>query len=226
RRTRACRARRSRYGSPARSPAGRRRSGSAPATAAGRARSLRAPRHGRRRNSPGRGVRRPGPRAGGRARAGQPGAAAAPPGRGGNDRAWRPPGGLPAGASPPSTVSIRPVGGCDLNGGTLRFCDRFRARRMLAPSRPWIGGPRRVSEPTAIGRIQTGGGSTPPAPQAFSVGEALVQPSLNRVSIGGQATQVEPKLMQVLLLMAERPGAVVPRETFFRTVWAGTVGDD
>lgn len=97
---------------------------------------------------------------------------------------------------------------------------------MLAPSRPWIGGPRRVSEPTAIGRIQTGGGSTPPAPQAFSVGEALVQPSLNRVSIGGQATQVEPKLMQVLLLMAERPGAVVPRETFFRTVWAGTAGDD
>jgi Tol biopolymer transport system component/DNA-binding winged helix-turn-helix (wHTH) protein len=98
---------------------------------------------------------------------------------------------------------------------------------MLAPSEARILGPRQVSDHTAIGTIATrGDGTAPLAPQAFSAGEALVQPSLNRISIRGRVTQVEPKVMQVLLLMAERPGAVVPRETFFQTVWAGTIADD
>jgi len=60
----------------------------------------------------------------------------------------------------------------------------------------------------------------------FAVGGALIQPSLNRISAQGRVTQVEPKVMQVLTLMAARPGAVVSRETFFEAVWAGTGGDD
>ncbi len=34
--------------------------------------------------------------------------------------------------------------------------------------------------------------------------------------------QVQPKVMDVLVLLAERPGEVVTREQLFRTVWAGT----
>src|SRR5690606_6731459 len=60
----------------------------------------------------------------------------------------------------------------------------------------------------------------------FTAGEALVQPALNRISVHGRVAQVEPKLMQVLLLMAARPGHVVGREAFLDTVWAGTIGDD
>jgi Tol biopolymer transport system component/DNA-binding winged helix-turn-helix (wHTH) protein len=68
----------------------------------------------------------------------------------------------------------------------------------------------------------------PPTPgnvPDFMVGSALVQPSLNRISVRGQVTQVEPKVMQVLTLMAARPGAVVPRETFLEEVWP-RAGDD
>ena len=85
-----------------------------------------------------------------------------------------------------------------------------------------------MSEQTSIGRIdqalddRTARGGHP----GFTAGEALVQPALNRISIHGRVAQVEPKVMQVLLLMAERPGAVISRETFLDTVWAGTVADD
>jgi Tol biopolymer transport system component/DNA-binding winged helix-turn-helix (wHTH) protein len=85
-----------------------------------------------------------------------------------------------------------------------------------------------VNEQTAIGKID----ETPAdraargGPANFAAGEALIQPSLNRISIHGRIAQVEPKVMQVLVLMAERPGAVISRETFLDTVWAGTVADD
>lgn len=85
-----------------------------------------------------------------------------------------------------------------------------------------------MSEPSAIGKIagaaeqRVGHG----APADFSAGDALIQPALNRISLHGRVTQVEPKVMQVLVLMAARPGAVVSRDTFLETVWAGTVGDD
>lgn len=85
-----------------------------------------------------------------------------------------------------------------------------------------------MSEHRAIGRIE----ETAALPGAggpgsdFTAGEALVQPALNRITVHGQVHQVEPKVMQVLLLMAARPGHVVGREAFLETVWAGTVGDD
>ena len=56
----------------------------------------------------------------------------------------------------------------------------------------------------------------------FRVGGWLVQPRLNRVSHGAAVVQVQPKIMDVLVLLAERPGEVVTREQLFRTVWAGT----
>jgi len=57
----------------------------------------------------------------------------------------------------------------------------------------------------------------------FRVAGRLVQTSLNRVaSAGGQVVQVQPKIMDVLVCLAGRPGEVVTREELLRTVWAGT----
>lgn len=79
----------------------------------------------------------------------------------------------------------------------------------------------------SIGRIGAADPATPGrAPPDFVAGEALVQPALNRIRMQGRTVQVEPKVMQVLLLMAARPGHVVGREAFMDTVWAGSVGDD
>ncbi|NZA26547.1 PD40 domain-containing protein [Luteimonas sp. SJ-92] len=85
-----------------------------------------------------------------------------------------------------------------------------------------------MNEQTAIGKIEASPGDRAghAGPANFSAGEALVQPSLNRISIRGRVAQVEPKVMQVLVLMAERPGTVISREIFLDTVWAGTVADD
>ncbi|KAF1720937.1 winged helix-turn-helix domain-containing protein [Pseudoxanthomonas wuyuanensis] len=85
-----------------------------------------------------------------------------------------------------------------------------------------------MSEQTAIGKIDEAPGDRAArgGPANFAAGEALIQPSLNRISVHGRVTQVEPKVMQVLILMAERPGTVISRETFLDTVWAGTVADD
>lgn len=57
----------------------------------------------------------------------------------------------------------------------------------------------------------------------FRVADWLVQPRLGRVTRGaGVVVQVQPRIMDVLVLLAERPGEVVTREQLFRTVWAGT----
>ena len=85
-----------------------------------------------------------------------------------------------------------------------------------------------MSEQATAGKINVIGEdrAAQGAPADFVAGEALIQPALNRISVHGHVTQVEPKVMQVLMLMASRPGAVVSRETFLDTVWAGTLGDD
>ena len=85
-----------------------------------------------------------------------------------------------------------------------------------------------MSEQATAGKINVIGEdrAAQGAPADFVAGEALIQPALNRISVHGHVTQVEPKVMQVLMLMASRPGAVISREIFLDTVWAGTLGDD
>ncbi|MCI0491252.1 MAG: winged helix-turn-helix domain-containing protein [Blastocatellia bacterium] len=53
----------------------------------------------------------------------------------------------------------------------------------------------------------------------FRVGQWLVQPQLNRITIGDKTIQIEPKVMRVLLCLAERPEQVVTREQLMKTVW-------
>jgi Tol biopolymer transport system component/DNA-binding winged helix-turn-helix (wHTH) protein len=61
----------------------------------------------------------------------------------------------------------------------------------------------------------------------FYVGDWYVQPSLNRLSRNGNQLRVEPKVMQVLELLAETPGEVVAREALVARVWPGVfVTDD
>jgi Tol biopolymer transport system component/DNA-binding winged helix-turn-helix (wHTH) protein len=126
------------------------------------------------------------------------------------------------------------------DGGQLWFCYFFsnastkccRARRIFfghstSATAGRVGKAQqadRVSEQAVI-RTELHGPAPGPA-RDFAVGAALVQPSLNRISIDGRIAQVEPKVMQVLILMASRPGTVIAREVFLETVWAGTTGDD
>src|SRR5262245_21152093 len=59
------------------------------------------------------------------------------------------------------------------------------------------------------------------------IADRLVDPSLNRVRHGDRTVQVEPKIMHVLVTLAERPGEVVTRDELMTRVWNGVfVTDD
>ena len=61
----------------------------------------------------------------------------------------------------------------------------------------------------------------------FRVGPWLVQPSLNTISQNGTSNRVEPKMMGVLVCLAEHTGEVVPKEKLLQAVWPDTfVSDD
>ena len=54
----------------------------------------------------------------------------------------------------------------------------------------------------------------------FTLGEWLVQPQLNRLSRpGGEDAQLEPKMMDVLVRLAQTTGEVVSREDLIDAVW-------
>ena len=50
----------------------------------------------------------------------------------------------------------------------------------------------------------------------FRVGPWLVGPSLNTISYNGTSNRIEPKMMQVLVCVAEHTGEVVPKEKCVR----------
>ena len=61
----------------------------------------------------------------------------------------------------------------------------------------------------------------------FHVGEWLVEPDLNTVSRNGEAVHLQPKVMKVLVCLAEHSGQSVSKEELLNSVWANTfVGDD
>jgi DNA-binding winged helix-turn-helix (wHTH) protein len=55
---------------------------------------------------------------------------------------------------------------------------------------------------------------------SFRIGEWVVEPSLNRLSQGEATTQLELKVMDVLVCLAERAGEVVTRQEIVDRVWA------
>ena len=56
----------------------------------------------------------------------------------------------------------------------------------------------------------------------FRLGSSLVQPSLNLISRNGTTIQLEPKMMSVLVCLAEHRGEPVSKEQLLQTVWADT----
>jgi DNA-binding winged helix-turn-helix (wHTH) protein/TolB-like protein/Tfp pilus assembly protein PilF len=58
------------------------------------------------------------------------------------------------------------------------------------------------------------------------IGEWLADPEGNELRRGGEALRIEPKAMDVLMLLADRVGRVVSREELFAAVWPGVVVGD
>lgn len=94
-------------------------------------------------------------------------------------------------------------------------------RRAKQPSRDAVV-PATVYNPATyankLGEVMKG---------SFRVGPWLVEPGLNTVSCDGSSVRLEPKAMEVLLCLAQRPGETLPKDTLFHTVWPDTfVTDD
>ena len=62
-----------------------------------------------------------------------------------------------------------------------------------------------------------------PPPCPFRIGAWDINPSANEFVQEGEAVRVEPKVMQVLLALVERPGEVVSRDDLLKQVWQDVV---
>ncbi len=62
--------------------------------------------------------------------------------------------------------------------------------------------------------------------QPFRLGDWLVEPELNRLTLAGQVEQIEPRLMKLLVMLAERPGSVAMKSDIVDTVWRGLAVTD
>ena len=61
----------------------------------------------------------------------------------------------------------------------------------------------------------------------FRMGAWLVQPSLDAITRNGATVHLEPKVMEVLVCLAQHPGEPIPKEKLLKTVWPNTfVTDD
>jgi TolB-like protein/DNA-binding winged helix-turn-helix (wHTH) protein len=56
----------------------------------------------------------------------------------------------------------------------------------------------------------------------YQIGVWLVDPGLNTVSQGGKAARLEPKIMEVLVCLAEHPGETLSKDKLLQTVWPDT----
>jgi len=57
-------------------------------------------------------------------------------------------------------------------------------------------------------------------------GAYQVEPSLNRVTGPGGVSRLEPKVMLVLVCLAERAGRMVPKDQLFQSAWPDTAVTD
>jgi DNA-binding winged helix-turn-helix (wHTH) protein/TolB-like protein/Flp pilus assembly protein TadD len=67
-------------------------------------------------------------------------------------------------------------------------------------------------------------GDSPPA--ALQVGEWRVAPELNQISRTGQTVRLEPRAVELLAFLAQRPGEVVSREELLTALWPGVIVGD
>lgn len=60
----------------------------------------------------------------------------------------------------------------------------------------------------------------------FRIGDSLIEPRQNRIVRGDSDVRVEPRVMDVLVCLAQRAGEVVSRDTLNREVWGAVVVTD
>ena len=60
----------------------------------------------------------------------------------------------------------------------------------------------------------------------FRIGECLIEPRQNRIVRGDTEVRLEPRVMDVLVCLAERAGEVVSRDTLNEQVWGNIVVTD
>src|SRR5215469_3875129 len=63
-------------------------------------------------------------------------------------------------------------------------------------------------------------------PDDFQIGSWLVEPSLNSVTCDGKVHRLEPKMMEVLVYLAQNQRAMVSKEQLMRVVWPDTFVTD
>ncbi len=61
---------------------------------------------------------------------------------------------------------------------------------------------------------------------AFRIGQWLIQPHRNQIAKSGHEIHLEPRVMQVLVFLAEHPGDVISREKILESVWSDTYVSD
>jgi DNA-binding winged helix-turn-helix (wHTH) protein/TolB-like protein/Tfp pilus assembly protein PilF len=67
---------------------------------------------------------------------------------------------------------------------------------------------------------------TSPAPAPMRIGEWSVDPATNELRRGADCVRIEPKAMDVLMLLARNAGRVVSRDELFAAVWPSVVVGD
>ena len=55
----------------------------------------------------------------------------------------------------------------------------------------------------------------------FHLGAWLVDPNLDTISRGGETLKLEPRMMRLLLLLADSPGSVISVDRMLTDVWSG-----
>jgi DNA-binding response OmpR family regulator len=64
---------------------------------------------------------------------------------------------------------------------------------------------------------------TAAAADALEVGNLIARPARGEVEVDGVRIALTPREMEVLLVLAGRPGMVVRREEIYEAVWGGTM---
>lgn len=54
---------------------------------------------------------------------------------------------------------------------------------------------------------------------SFTLGNALVEPAIHRITLGDTSTKVEPRIMKVLMCLVEHAGQVVERDVLIQAAW-------
>jgi len=99
-----------------------------------------------------------------------------------------------------------------------RFSDFFAAAVQSLKVSPYQRFPEIDGMQDGLNPSQTSGARNP-----FRIGDWQVEPDRGRVSRNGESIKLEPKVMDLLVYLVQRPGQVLSREELEQTIWTGTV---